>query len=382
MRAAAPSSPGVGLRLGLQALDRAHPASGPLGQLRRGALGRIQPHPEPLGGRLGGVEARRQALALRAPRGQRLFRGLAAHAHGDELRLDRLGGGAGSRDGGLGPRQCGPRGASTVAGEGPARLVALALDALVQLGGLGLALQRLQPCPRLALDVQRAIQVVLRALELELRATAALAVLAEPGRLLDQHPPVARLGGDDRLDAALGDDGVHLLAEARVGEDLDHVDEPALGAVDAVLALPRAVQPPQDRDLADRQVQPTGGVVEHDLDLGLGSRLDAAGTREDHVLHRLAANGQGRLLAHRPQHRVGDIGLARAVGPDDHRHAGREGQPRAVGEGLEALQGDRAQVHAIPMGPGCPAPPRRRPARHPSSSARSRVPATGRRPSR
>ena len=79
--------------------------------------------------------------------------------------------------------------------------------------------------------------------ELELGAAAALAVLAEPGGLLDQQPPVARLGGDDRLDAALRDDGVHLLAEAGVRQDLEHVDEPAARAVDPVLALPRAVEP-------------------------------------------------------------------------------------------------------------------------------------------
>jgi hypothetical protein len=62
----------------------------------------------------------------------------------------------------------------------------------VQLGGLGLALQRPQARARLALDVERPVEVVLRAIQLELRAAAALAVLAQPGRLLDQHPAVAR----------------------------------------------------------------------------------------------------------------------------------------------------------------------------------------------
>ena len=107
----------------------------------------------------------------------------------------------------------------------------------MQLGRLGLALQRPQPRARLALDVERAVEVVLRALELELRAAAALAVLAEPGGLLDQQPPVARLRVDDRLDPALRDDRVHLLAEPGVGQHLEHVDEPAAGAVQPVLAL-------------------------------------------------------------------------------------------------------------------------------------------------
>ena len=53
----------------------------------------------------------------------------------------------------------------------------LALEPGVQLRGLGLALERPQPRARLALDVQRAIEILLRALELQLRAPAALAVL-------------------------------------------------------------------------------------------------------------------------------------------------------------------------------------------------------------
>ncbi len=83
----------------------------------------------------------------------------------------------------------------------------------MQLGGFGLALERAQAGARLALDVQRAVEVLLGALELQLRPAAALAVLAEPGRLLDQQPAIARLGGHDRVDPSLGDHRVGLLAE-------------------------------------------------------------------------------------------------------------------------------------------------------------------------
>jgi hypothetical protein len=44
------------------------------------------------------------------------------------------------------------------------------------------------------------------------------------------------------------------------------------------------------------------GVVQHDLDLGRRARLDALAAAEDDVLHRLAADRERRLLAHRPQH--------------------------------------------------------------------------------
>ena len=120
-----------------------------------------------------------------------------------ERRLRRLAGRARRGRELLGGVKLGATRAGEIADELPARLERLALQALVQLGRLGLALERAQPRPRLALDVERAVEVVLRALELELRAAAALAVLAQAGRLLDQEPAVARLGRDDRLDAAL-----------------------------------------------------------------------------------------------------------------------------------------------------------------------------------
>ena len=121
------------------------------------------------------------------------------------------------------------------------------------------------------------------------------------------------LRGHDLRDPALRDDRVHLLAQAGVAEQLEHVGEPAAGAVDAVLAVARAVEPAHDRDLRQRQVDRRVRVVEHDLDLGLGARLHAVRAGEDHVLHRLAADGDRRLLAHRPQHGVGHVRLARAV---------------------------------------------------------------------
>src|SRR5207253_1454668 len=84
--------------------------------------------------------------------------------------------------------------------------------------------RRPQPRARPALDVERPVQVLLRALELALRAPPPFAVLAEAGRLLDEQPPLARLGGDDRLDPSLGDHGVHLPPESGVGEHLEDVD--------------------------------------------------------------------------------------------------------------------------------------------------------------
>ena len=210
--------------------------------------------------------------------------------------------------------------------------------------------------------------------ELQLRAAPALAVLAQAGGLLDQHPPVARLGGDDRLDAPLRDHRVHLLAQAGVRQQLDHVDQPAARAGEPVLALAGAVQAPHDRDLGRAEPQRALAVVEHELDLGRLAGLPSGRPAEDHVLHRLAADGDRRLLAERPQDRVGDVGLARSVGADDHAHAGPELQTGAVGERLEPLQRDRLQIHRgsrLTRAP--PRPPGPLPARRPSCCARSRA---------
>ena len=139
---------------------------------------------------------RRSARAPSAPRGSgcsapRARRRAAAsacsacsrrRATSRSSRLGRLGGRARGGDLRLGLGERRDRRARRVARERPARLVGLALEPLVQLGGLGLALERPQPRARLALDVERAVEVVLRAVELELRAAAALAVLAEARR--------------------------------------------------------------------------------------------------------------------------------------------------------------------------------------------------------
>ncbi len=332
----------VGLVLGglcLQGGELALATLDALAQVVGGLAGALQAQLDALARGPRGVDPAGELLALLAAACQRLLGALASCGDVPEPAMGLVALGAGLHGRGLGRGQLGAPGAHGVARELPARLVALALEAFMQLRGLGLALERAQPRPGLALDVEGAVEVVLRALELELRAAPALAVLAQPGGLLDEQAPVPGLGGDDRLDAALGDDGVHLLAQAGVREHLEHVDQAALRAVEAVLALAAAVEAAQDGDLAHRQVDRAVAVVDDQLDLGARARLHAAAAAEDDVLHRLPADGQRRLLAHRPQDGIGDVGLARAVGADDDRHARPELQPGAVGEGLEALEG-------------------------------------------
>ena len=118
----------------------------------------------------------------------------------------------------------------------------LADQLAVAAGGLGLPLER----PELAADLPQQVldpqQVALGRLEAALGLLLALAVLEDAGRLLDDRPAILGPGVEHGVDLALADDHVLLAADAGVGQQLLHVEQPARHAVDRVLALARAEQ--------------------------------------------------------------------------------------------------------------------------------------------
>lgn len=59
--------------------------------------------------------------------------------------------------------------------------------------------------------------------------------------------------------------------------------------------------------------------------------------RKDHILHRLATQGKGALLAQTPKYGLGDVAFARAVRADDDVNSRAELQLGAVGERLKPL---------------------------------------------
>ena len=174
-----------------------------LAELGRGRGARLAAEGHALVRRAGGEHAPGQPLSLLAAVRQRFLGGLALLGHLRELGLDLVARGARGRGRVLRLCERGPLLSQAVARQLPARLAGLALETLVQLGRLGLALERAQARARLALDVERAVEVVLRALELELGAAPALAMLAQPGRLLHEQAPVAGLARHHRLHAPL-----------------------------------------------------------------------------------------------------------------------------------------------------------------------------------
>ena len=179
---------------------------------------------------------------------------------------------------------------------------------------LGLAAERPELTPDLAGEVLDPGEVGLHRLELAQRALLALAVLEDAGGLLDEAAALLRRGPQHGVELALADDDVHLAADAAVGEQLLHVEQPARGAVDRVVRAAVAEHGPGDRDLGVVDRQRTVGVVDRQGDLGAAQGRAAGRAGEDDVLHLAAAQRLRALLPHHPGERVDDVGLAGAVG--------------------------------------------------------------------
>ena len=142
-------------------------------------------------------------------------------------------------------------------------------------GDLGLAAERLQLAPDLAGEVGESGEVRLHGVELAQRLLFAAAVLEDARGLLDEAAAVFGGRAQHLVELALPDDDVHLAAEARVAEQLLHVEQAALLAVDGVLARAVAEQRARDGDLAVLDRQRAVGVVDREAHLGAAERARA-----------------------------------------------------------------------------------------------------------
>ncbi len=209
--------------------------------------------------------------------------------------------------------------------------------------------QRLELAPQLSREVVQSRQVGLHRLELAHGLLFATTVLEDARRLLDEAAALFGGGPQHLVELTLPDDDVHLAAEAGVGEQLLHIQQAALLAVDRVLAAAVAEQGAGDRDLGVLDRQRPVAVVDREADLGAAERPAGRGAGEDDVVHLAAAQRLGALLAHDPGQRIHDVRLAGAVGADDTGDAGFEGESRGLGERLEALEGQALQIHLLPF---------------------------------
>ena len=223
-----------------------------------------------------------------------------------------------------------------------------ALERAVARGALGLALELAQPRRELADKHAHVAEVVARLREPPLGAGQLDAVAVDVGRLLDQVAALDRPEAQHLVDQPLRHHRVRVLPHLGAAEQVLHVEQPHLLAVDAVLALAGAVRAARDADLVEVDRHPVLGVVEDQRHLGHAERLAAVGAREDEVLAAARADRPRRLLPERPADGVGDVRLARAIGPDDRGQARPELEDLAIGERLKAIRLDPAQIHALP----------------------------------
>ena len=228
--------------------------------------------------------------------------------------------------------------AQVVHGQLDGELGELGVELAGALGLVDLSLERLELTGDLAREHLGAGEVLVHGGELAHAALLAAAVLGDVRGLLDELAALLGAAGEDGVQLALGDDGVGVLAQAGVVQDVLDVHEAAGGAVDEVLGLSRAVHAARDRDLVVVDGKRAVGVVEHQVDFCKPRRASGGGAREDDVLHGLAAQHLCALLAQDPQDGVGHVGLARAVGPHHHGEARVKDHLGLVGKGLEALE--------------------------------------------
>ena len=135
-------------------------------------------------------------------------------------------------------------------------------------GRLGLPAERAELAADLTGEVLDPGEVGLHRLELAQRPLLAAAVLEDAGGLLDEAAALLGGGAQHGVELALTDDDVHLAAQAAVGEQLLHVEQPAGGAVDGVLGAAAAEHRAGDRDLGVVDRQGAVGVVDGQAHLG------------------------------------------------------------------------------------------------------------------
>ena len=177
-------------------------------------------------------------------------------------------------------------------------------------------------------QVGQARQVFMGTADAVFGFAAALLVLGDTGGLLDKVTQVFRLGFDQLADHALLDDRIAARAQTSTKEDVSNVAATAFGAVKEIGVLAVAGDPAADRYFVVAGVftgQGAVGVVENQLDGGLGHRLAGIGAVEDDVGHRLATQVLRRALTHHPAHGVDDVRLAATVRPNHCRHITGEG---------------------------------------------------------
>ena len=189
-------------------------------------------------------------------------------------------------------------------------------------------------------------QILVEPGELALGALLAPPVLGDAGGLLDVLAAVLGLGEQDLLELALAHHRVQRAADPGLAEQLLHVEQPHDLPVDPVLGSRR-----ERKIVRETSISLIGtGILPAALSItSLTSAMPSAG--RDGVPAKITSamcpprSARAPCSPEDPADRVDEVRLARAVGADDHRHAGDELQDVLVREGLEPADRDRSEEH-------------------------------------
>ena len=138
---------------------------------------------------------------------------------------------------------------------------------------IDLTLQRSQLTGDFLIDVAGTHQVLVHRLNLFERTLLAALVLGYAGGLLDEGAALLGAALQNGVELALADDGMRILAQARIVQDVLNVHQAARTRVDEVLAFARAIHAAGDGDLVKVDGQHMVRVIEHQRDLGDTHRL-------------------------------------------------------------------------------------------------------------
>ena len=250
--------------------------------------------------------------------------------------LVKLGLGAG--DGGAGLAPTGGIQPAKERGEAGGEVAMLA-------GAVGLAAEEAEAGFQLVDDDLDLRDILARAFEALVSVGDLRAEGLHVGGFVDERAALLGREAEHLIDHALAHDGVAVLADVGLLEEVVEVAQADAGAVQQVLGVAVTIGAAADLDLAVVEGEPAVAVVEGERDLGHAEGRAVAGAGEDDVLLLAGAEEAQALLAEHPADGIGDVALAGAVGADDGGDAGAELEGGLRGEALESLEREAFDVH-------------------------------------
>ncbi len=236
-------------------------------------------------------------------------------------------------------------GAKSHVGNGHLELEAAVPQLVILAGTTPLAAQRPDLGAHLSEDIFETIQIVRCLVQSPESRAPPVLVAADLGRFLEQRSPLFGAVRQDRVDHPRFDDRIGIRPEAGVATQIVDVLEPATRPVQLIVGFSTPQQGPPDHNFRVWHGQDPVLVGQREHYLGPMNRLALRGALENGLLHPAAPDRCRTLLSQHPAQRIGDVGLATAVRSHDGRNSLVNRDLGLVGERLEAVKGERFDLH-------------------------------------